>query len=156
MLSVFALLIPLALLIRSKRNKKTDESQNLVAQFPPDNTSVVPPLSKTPKGSKISIIIFISILVLIVLCVLGMTAIFGPGRYENMELGIILAFGLVFLIPIALISLIVFICFAIRDAVKMGITEPEQEQEPEQDQNQSQEQEQEHDQNQGQGQQQQK
>ena len=127
---------------------KTSESQNQVASFPPESTPVVPPLSKTPKGSKISIIILVSILILIILCVFGITAVGSPSSgYASMELGIILAFGLAFLIPIALIGLIVFICFAVRDAVKMSITEPDQEQ------GQDQEQEQEQDQSQGQQQQ---
>jgi hypothetical protein len=152
MFSVFVLLIPLALLIRSKRNKKTDESQNLVAQFPPDNTSVVPPLSKTSTPLKISGGIVLTILILIGF---GFLIAFTD-RTPGAPLAMGFALGVFPILAVAgIIAFIGFLVSVIIAAAKTDIPEPEQNQEQTTDQNQEQEQKQEQNQNQSQGQQQQ-
>lgn len=152
MLSVFVLLIPLALLIRSKRNKKTDEPQNPIAQFPPDNASVVPPLSKTPTSLKISGGILLTILIL---TGFGFLIAFLD-RTPGAGLAMFFALGVFPMLAVAgVIAFIGFLVSAIIAAAKTDIPEPGQSQEQTTDQNQEQEQKQEQDQNQGQGQQQQ-
>ena len=154
MLSVFVLLLPLALLIRSKRNKKTGESQNPIAQFPPDNTSVVPPLSKTPTSLKISGGILLTILILIGFGFLIAITDRTPGA--PLAMGFALAIFPILAVA-GVIAFIGFLVSAIIAAAKTDIPEPEQNQEQTTDQNQEQKQEQDQGQvqNQGQGQQQQ-
>lgn len=151
MFSVFVLLLPLALLIRSKRNKKTDESQNPIAQFPPENTSVVPPSSKAPTSLKVSGGI---LLIILILAGFGFLIAFTD-RTPGAGLAMGFALGVFPILVIAgIIAFIGFLVSAIIAVAKTDIPKPEQNQEQTADQNQEQKQEQ--DQNQGQGQQQQK